>query len=81
MGNTAVGFLWDLHSGCRTDNPAKKATYTTMFKAIGTILLLYAVTNVFAHATTAFESALVATFGTLEAAATQSREELTLPRH
>ncbi len=43
-----------------------------MFKAIGTIMLLYVLSNMFAAAFDSFEKATIATFGTLEAAANHS---------
>jgi len=43
-----------------------------MFRAIGFVILLYAVTNVFSEATSAFQNAVVATFGAVETAAEQS---------
>ena len=40
-----------------------------MFRAIGVVIVLYAIASVFSQATAAFENALVATFGAVEAAA------------
>lgn len=47
-----------------------------MFKAIGTILLLYAVSNIFAETFVAFEGAATATFEAVEVAADVSKEQL-----
>lgn len=47
-----------------------------MFKAIGTILLLYAITQMMSSTFTAFESAATATFETLEAAAIVSKLQI-----
>lgn len=47
-----------------------------MFRAIGVILILYVVTNIFSAATIAFEDAIVATFNTIELAATVSQATL-----
>ncbi len=47
-----------------------------MFKAIGTILLLYALSNVFSETFVAFEGAATATFETIEVAADVSKAEL-----
>ncbi len=43
-----------------------------MFKAIGTIMLLYVLSSLFAGAFQSFEKATMATFGTIEAAANHS---------
>jgi hypothetical protein len=47
-----------------------------MFKAIGTILLLYALSNMFSDSFVAFEEATTATFETIEVAADVSKAEL-----
>lgn len=47
-----------------------------MFKAIGTILVLYAVSNMFFAAVDSFERAAIATFGAVETAATLSSQQL-----
>ncbi len=47
-----------------------------MFKAIGTILLLYAITNIFSETFVAFEGAATATFETIEVAADVSKTQL-----
>ncbi len=72
-----LGFTRELY----TVQFSQESNHEFMFKAIGTIIVLYVVTNLFADATTAFESALVATFGTIEHAANVSSEELTTHRH
>lgn len=47
-----------------------------MFKAIGTILLLYAISHILSEPFHAFEAAATATFKTLETAAQISETEL-----
>lgn len=47
-----------------------------MFKAIGTILVLYAITQMMSSTFHAFESALTATFETVEVAADLSKAQL-----
>ncbi len=51
-----------------------------MSRAIGTILLLYAVSHVFNEAVDSFEAATVATFATIETAAEVSEAALIEPR-
>jgi len=48
----------------------------TMFRAIGFVIALYAVTNVFNTTVVSFERALVATFETIETAAVVSKKQL-----
>lgn len=45
-----------------------------MFKSIGTILVIYTIVNVFSNAAASFESAIVATFSTVESAALVSKD-------
>ena len=47
-----------------------------MFRAIGFVIILYAITQVFSAAIQAFENAAVATFDTIEAAAVVSRSQI-----
>jgi len=47
-----------------------------MFKAIGTILVLYAITQMMSTSFHAFENALSATFETVEVAAEVSKAQL-----
>lgn len=47
-----------------------------MFRAIGSILVLFTIVHLFAQATASFEAALVATFDTLQTAAVVSQENL-----
>lgn len=47
-----------------------------MFKQIGIVVMLYAITQFFSDASTSFESALVATFQTIETAAVLSEAQL-----
>ncbi len=47
-----------------------------MFRAIGVVIVLWYASHLFAHAFTSLDSALSATFGTLEAAAVASRERI-----
>lgn len=47
-----------------------------MFRAIGTVIVLYALSQILNDAFVAFEDATVATFGALEAAAIQSQNQL-----
>jgi hypothetical protein len=47
-----------------------------MFKAIGTILVLYAITQMMSTSFYAFENALSATFETVEVAAEVSKAQL-----
>jgi hypothetical protein len=47
-----------------------------MSKAIGTILLLYTISNLFSDAVDSFEAASVATFETITTAAKISEQEL-----
>tara|TARA_B100000745_G_scaffold260332_1_gene183912 strand:+ start:683 stop:844 length:162 start_codon:yes stop_codon:yes gene_type:complete len=47
-----------------------------MFRAIGTILVLYAITQMMSSSFYAFENALVATFETVEIAADASKAQI-----
>jgi hypothetical protein len=47
-----------------------------MFKLIGVVIVLWYTSHLFTEAFTAFDSALGATFQTLEAAALKTRENL-----
>ena len=46
-----------------------------MFRALGTVIVLYAVSQMLSGAFNAFEDATVATFGALESAAIQSQRQ------
>jgi len=47
-----------------------------MFRAFGFVIMLFTIVHLFGAAVASFESALVATFDTLETAAVVSRENL-----
>ena len=47
-----------------------------MFRAIGFVIALYAVTNIFSTSVISFERAIVATFETIETAAVVSTKQL-----
>ena len=47
-----------------------------MFKSIGVVIVLYAVTQMMSGTFTAFENAVTATFETLEAAAVTSKLQI-----
>ncbi len=47
-----------------------------MFKAIGTVIVLYAITQMMSSTFLAFENALTATFQTIEAAALLSQQQI-----
>lgn len=47
-----------------------------MFKAIGTVIVLYAITQMMHTSFVAFENALTATFETIEVAAETSKAQL-----
>ncbi|MDC1205265.1 hypothetical protein N8083_00250 [Candidatus Pacebacteria bacterium] len=47
-----------------------------MFRAVGFVIVLYALTQMLSGAFMAFESAAIATFGAFEAAAVQSQKQL-----
>lgn len=47
-----------------------------MFRAIGIVIILYALSQFFSAAFVAFERAAVATFGAIEAAAVVSKENV-----
>ncbi|MFT5849877.1 MAG: hypothetical protein ACI9H6_000703 [Patiriisocius sp.] len=47
-----------------------------MFKSFGTILVLYAITQMMSQTFTSFENAASATFQTLEAAAVVSKQQI-----
>ncbi len=47
-----------------------------MFKSIGFVISLYAITQFFASATASFERAMVATFDTIESAALVSETQI-----
>ena len=47
-----------------------------MFKSIGFVISLYAITQIFSSAIVSFERAMVATFNTLETAAVISEAQL-----
>lgn len=47
-----------------------------MFRAIGTVIVLFAISQMLSGAFKAFELAVIETFGALEAAALQSRKQI-----
>lgn len=47
-----------------------------MFKAIGTVIVLYALSNIMHPTFESFQNAAVATFGTIETAANVSSQQL-----
>lgn len=47
-----------------------------MFRSIGVVILLYAITQLFSALVVSFESAMVASFNTLETAAIISTQQL-----
>lgn len=51
-----------------------------MFRAIGLVIVLYALTHFFAAARVSFEQAVVATFNTVETAAILAEEQLQMQR-
>jgi len=55
---------------------AGTAITSHMFKAIGTILILYAITQMMSTSFSAFENAVTATFETVEVAADLSKTQL-----
>ncbi len=46
-----------------------------MFRAIGFVIVLYAISHLLGNAFVAFENAIVQTFGAFEAAAVQSQRQ------
>lgn len=46
-----------------------------MFRAIGFVIVIYALTQMLAGAVTAFENAIIEVFGAFEAAAVQSQRQ------
>lgn len=55
---------------------ARATTTTTMFKAIGVILILWYLSHLFTSSFASLDSALSATFETMEAAAIASRDRI-----
>jgi hypothetical protein len=47
-----------------------------MFRAIGTVIVLYAISQMLSGAFQAFEIAVIETFGALEAAPVQSQKQI-----
>jgi hypothetical protein len=69
--------FWGLHVVAIIYNSTyQKAITHIMFKAFGTILLLYAITQMMSSTFVAFENAAIATFETLEAAAVVSKVQI-----